>query len=359
MPEIADTQTAAPGAVAASQMVDLAVIRSVPGPSGVQLTNILKGAYGSYRDGTFEIDPALRKADERFLPATLRNSEAGGVAVLRVPQALLPVVKVNLAAMVRARWADMYASLRSTSQADSALGQMLDHDRDTALQAIDAILQQAGAEQAFVSPMNAQGLQVKWRSSMSSHDDNGENAIGTVPNWAIQEQPYGRMHAGVTLTSAGDVVPCPADAVFGTLEARTATHPTDVAQDRVDGVLRMRVHAPTAELARAYTNLVAQDPTMRELVFALGHPTAFQLENVGQPYAQRQGEVEQLTARALPPSDDASGPAADIAEVELPEAAQPVPHQVATAAPPLVDDGFFDPEPTDAPQQIERPRERG
>src|SRR3546814_19060542 len=92
---------------------------------------------------------------------------------------------------------------------------MLDHDRDTALQAIDAILQQAGAEQAFVSPMNAQGLQVKWRSSMSSHDDNGENAIGTVPNWAIQEQPYGRMHAGVPLTSAGAVVQCPAAAALG------------------------------------------------------------------------------------------------------------------------------------------------
>lgn len=350
MPEITDNQPAAPGNMAESPMVALAVLRSAPSTSDSQLNHILAGVYGTYEDGKFLVDSAIRRADEQFFLYTQRESEAANVSILQVPEALLPVVKANIGAMVRARWADMYASTRAAQTDGSEMAVALDSDRDRALLAIDDILRDTGAEEVFVSPMQVQGLRVHFRMSIPAVHADGE--VETAP---VTERPYGRLHAAATLASAGEVTACPADAVFGALEAETASFPVSNSEDRADGVLRMRLVAPSAELAQGYADLVAQDPKLRELIFALGHPSAFQLENVGQPYAPQQVHVEQLghdqvaADQALEQDDVDAGPAA----------LHPAVQRQASVAPPPVDGGFFDDEPPAPPPQIERPRERG
>lgn len=348
MPEITDNQLAAPGSTAESPTVALAVLRSAPGDS--QLNNILAGVYGTYEDGKFLVDSAIRRADEQFFDYTRRESEAATVSILQVPEALLPVVKANIAAMVRARWADMYASMRAAQVDGSEMAIELERDRDRALLAVDDILRGTGAEEVFVSPMQVQGLLVNFRMSIPAV--NADVGVETGP---VTERPYGRLHAAATLCGAGEVSSCPADAVFGALEAETASFPVDHSEDRADGVLRMRLVAPSAELAQGYADLVAQDPTLRELIFALGHPSAFQLENVGQPYAPQQVHIERLG------HDQMTGdPALEQDNVDAGAAAlQPTGQRQAPVAPPPVDGGFFDDEPPAPPPQIERPRERG
>ncbi|ADP20125.1 MULTISPECIES: hypothetical protein [Achromobacter] len=347
MPEITDNQLAAPGSTAESPTVALAVLRSAPGDS--QLNNILAGVYGTYEDGKFLVDSAIRRADEQFFDYTRRESEAATVSILQVPEALLPVVKANIGAMVRARWADMYASMRAAQEDGSEMALALESDRDRALLAIDDILRDTGAEEVFVSPMQVQGLLVNFRMSIPAV--NADDEVETGP---VTERPYGRLHAAATLRGAGEVSPCPADAVFGALEAETASFPVDSSEDRADGVLRMRLVAPSAELAQEYADLVAQDPTLRELIFALGHPSAFQLENVGQPYAPHQVHIEQLGYNQVAADQAQEQDGADTGAAAL----QPVDQLPAPVMPPPVDDGFFgDEEP--APQQIERPREHG
>ncbi|MFJ3463539.1 hypothetical protein [Achromobacter spanius] len=350
MPEIADNQPAASGAVAESPMVALAVLRSAPGSSDSQLNNILAGVYGTYQDGKFLVDSAIRRADEQFFEYTRDASEAANVSILQVPEALLPVVKANIGAMVRARWADMYASMRAAHADGSDMAIALDSDRDRALLAIDDILRETGAQEVFVSPMEVQGLLVNFRMSIPAVSADGE-----VQDAPVTERPYGRLHAAATLTSAGAVIPCPADAAFGALEAETASFPAHNSEDRADGVLRMRLVAPSAALAQGYANLVAQDPTLRELIFALGHPSAFQLESVGQPYAPQQVDVEQLAdaPQSADQTQQQDGLDAGAAAPQL------VPHVPAPVAPPPIDGGFFDDEPPAPPAQIERPRERG
>lgn len=346
MPELADTQPAS-GAPAPESLVQLAVIKAVHGPGSTQLSNILKGAYGSYQDGCFVMDPALRRADERFLPAELRYTEPGGVIILDLPRDLLPVVKANLAATLKARWADMYNSLRGPSQADSTMAQMLNNDEALARQAMDAIAADTGATQAFISPMQAKGLLVKWRATIPNALPTGDD--GEVdPDWTLQEQPFGKMHAGVTLSRGGDIMPCPEDAAFGALEARAASNPVDASQDRADGTLLMRVFAPSAELAQAYADLIAQDRAMRDLVFSVGHPSAFQLESVGAPYAPQVVELEAAAQSPVEQPQLTQAPVVD-SSAQVPE---------APALPPA-DEGFFADDAPPPPQQIERPRERG
>lgn len=353
MPEIVETQ-ATPGAPAPGPLVELAVIQAVYGPAGHQLSNILKGAYGSFQNGTFCIDPSLRRADERLLPPSLSyQDQQDGVTVLQVPQTLLAVVKANLAAIVKARWDDMYDSLRGANAPGTALGQMLDNDQALARQAIDAIVQETGAIQTFVSPMSAQGLLVKWRPEFPAQAPAGDEEEGD-PNWAIQEQPVGRLHAGVRLQRNGDVEPCTDASAFGTLEARTARNPVDASEDRVDGVLQMRIHAPSAELAAAYADLVATDSVLRSVVFAGGHPSFFQLQSVGEPYSQQERDARLDHQRLTAPAGD------QVAAVDDEQGARAP--QVAVEPPAAADSGFFggfDDAPPPPPQQVERPRERG